>query len=225
MSAQAEEVLNRALRANRQMLAVLDRELTRGASYDDALAEVLAECNESIVPVFLDVVGADKNPGVLIPANAATSATTPFFGLWQLPPAAPFVATSIAAVVETFLNPAPATFFGPLFTENLDVPGINASAQPDALTVAGLRIFDVANQSNIVSLNAASPNGATSPMLPLSAIMGQVNAGMPADWPLDETVFPAAAALRVELFLRQADTFGQPRRLHLILAGYKVFEE
>ncbi len=198
-----DKALELALRANRQALTVLDAELARLANYSLETEAQLAEADEDVMPAFFQAIGPDGLVGIL-PSGAG--AASPAFGFISLAQDAPFVATSLVAFLS---EPTSA----PLISENDLQDGVGIPLH------LGFRLFDVANNSEVVNINRV--NGANAQLAPLELLSCGPFATALGDWVFPETVYPKAASLRVEVYNRggtPADT-----RIQIVLCGYKIF--
>ncbi len=198
-----DKALELALRANRQALTVLDAELARLANYSLEAEALLAEADEDVMPAFFQAIGPDGLVGI---PPVGAGASSPAFGFISLAQDAPFVATSLVAFLAS-----PQT--GPLISESDLQDGID---EPQRF---GFRLFDVANNSEVVSINRV--NGANAQLAPLELLSSGPFASSLGDWVFPETVYPKAASLRVELYNRSGGA--ADLRIHIVLCGYKMF--
>lgn len=224
------DALSSILKATRRSIDLLDRELRGLAAYDADVLAALSDADQDVMPAFFDVIGADGNPGVNMGgvASPARGSGNPFFGIINLAPDAPFVLTSFVGILEnSAFDSSPSSSGGDgypggsSFFENL-IDATDASGQPLA-EVLGVRLFDVANASEITNKNA---DGARTTLLPAEALFGHLMGGDVGDAQLSETVYPKAASIRVEGYWRTtvANALRNvTRRLHVIACGYKVF--
>ncbi len=206
MTMAVDKAIELALRANRQALTVLDAELARLANYSLETEALLAEANEDVMPAFFQAIGPDGLVGV--PKSGAVGAASPAFGFISLAQDAPFVATSLVAFASEHQST-------PVLYEN----GLGLQAGTgDALNL-GFRLFDVANNSEIVNINRV--NGANAQLAPLALLSSGDFAVSLGDWVFPETVFPKAASLRVEIYDRGGGS--NILRTQVVLCGYKIF--
>lgn len=220
MSNEAMSALDKALRSNRRSIQLLDEELARLSLLDPETADALAELEDDIMPAFAAVLGSDKEPGIILPNDGATfGPQNPFFGLIQLPPDAPFVATSLVAIYESVASGAPelVRFF--------DEHDLYTSVSP--LSLLGFRLFDTSSSTAIVDYQriTGNVNGANGQLAPVNVLTADANGGVSGDWVFPETAFPKSATLRAEAYARAPITSigGVQQRLHIILCGYKIF--
>lgn len=222
----APEALDAILKSTRRSIDLLDRELRGLSAYDSDVLAALSDADQDVMPAFFDVIGADGNPGIQMGnvASPARGSGNPFYGLITLAPDAPFVLTSFVGILEnSAFDSQGGTSYpgGSSFFENL--PDLtDAAAQPLA-ELLGVRIFDLANASEITNKNA---DGARTTLMPAEVIFGHLMGGDTGDAKLSETVYPKAASLRVEGYWRAVAANGGrvvTRRLHVIACGYKVF--
>lgn len=221
MTPSEDRLLEVALRATRRQIALLDTELERLGNYDAEILEVLGELDDDVMPAFYSAIGSDGLVGVPIADLPLTAGIPPFgpanpnFGFIRMASDAPFVATSLVAVVQQTLFPDTE----PMLLENV-TPG-------STMPAFGFRLFDIGANSDIVNYNKM-PNGANAQLAPLDLLMGRALAGPLGDLELPETVFPKAGALRVEIYPRQSwdpSTGSTDMRVHVILCGFKIFGE
>lgn len=209
-----DKAIELALRANRQAISILDSELGRVSNYSAEVLDVLADVDEDVMPAFFDVVGSDNALGV--PVDAALGGpANPNYGLITLAQDAPFVATSLVAILEQTIS----VEFGAKAEMQENALGVQGGEAGQAF---GFRIFDVANNSELVSMNRK--NGANAQLAPLAVLASADFSPVCGDWQIPETVFPKASSLRVEIYMRDGSVLeDKAYRVHVILCGYKVF--
>jgi hypothetical protein len=215
------------LQANRDSLVLLDRELQRAREVVPALALETLD-TESFLPAFVDVTDqGDKRAGINlfselrtdIGGNRVALPVEPAYGDAVVDSDATLIVTRMLAVVERwrFINDSDEF---PVFAGFITPPPGLLSIR---LVLNGKQVLTLAEgqrmspQGQVIPADGFVDVSYFSPARTFDA--GDFNATLPAEFPLGRN-----SALRVEVRGRYTQGgLDYYRRLHFLLAGYKVF--
>lgn len=216
------KALQAAIRANRRLLSLLDKDIAEASLVDPDLINLDPDQSQSFTLVTMD--GTDGDPGININvvaelARAVTQGVSnPYYGIARTDGDAAFVCTGLSAYVRINDNFAAAGAIDCFY----DAPTAIARFG------LGVRILDDTSGRRLSMVYSPTGMPWQSAVVPLDALGQSSFANVGGIGNVADCTFPRNTTIRVEAFstnINSAYAASAPTamRVHVLFHGYKVF--